>query len=58
MDLSKITVASARKALDAKEFSSVELTDGYLDAIKKKALDMCRMSDAPIEVTAEKAEKK
>ena len=36
MELSKITIASARKSLDAKEYTSRELTDAYLDAIKKK----------------------
>jgi aspartyl-tRNA(Asn)/glutamyl-tRNA(Gln) amidotransferase subunit A len=36
MDLSKLTIASARRALDAKEFSSLELTQAYLDAIAQK----------------------
>ena len=36
MDLTKLTVASARKSLDAKEFSSRELTDAYLSDIAKK----------------------
>ncbi len=36
MDLSNITVASARKSLDAKEYSSRELTDAYLGEISKK----------------------
>ena len=36
MDLSKITIAEARRALDAKEYSSAELTDAYLDAIREK----------------------
>ena len=36
MDLSKITIASARKSLDAKEFSARELTDAYLGEISKK----------------------
>lgn len=36
MDLSKITIASARKSLDAKEYSSLELTNAYLDAIRAK----------------------
>src|ERR1700722_6297586 len=40
MDLSKLTIVGARKALDAKEFSAVELTDAYLDAIKKKDSDI------------------
>src|SRR3954471_10406252 len=33
MDLSKLTVAAARKALDEKAFSSAELTDAYLKNI-------------------------
>ena len=36
MDLSKITITEARKALDAKEYSALELTNAYLDAIAKK----------------------
>jgi aspartyl-tRNA(Asn)/glutamyl-tRNA(Gln) amidotransferase subunit A len=36
IDLSKITIASARKSLDAKEFTARELTDAYLEAIRKK----------------------
>lgn len=40
MDLSKLTLKAARAALDKKDFSSVELTDAYLDAIKKKDDDV------------------
>lgn len=36
MDLSKLTLKDARAALDKRVFSSVELTDAYLDAIKAK----------------------
>ena len=36
MDITKLTVASARKALDAKEFSAKELTDEYLKQIRAK----------------------
>ncbi len=36
MDLSKITIAEARRALDAREFSALELTNAYLEAIAKK----------------------
>lgn len=36
MDLSKLTIAEARRALDAKEYSALELTNAYLDAIAKK----------------------
>ncbi len=33
MDTSKITIASARRDLDTKQYSSLELTNAYLDAI-------------------------
>lgn len=36
MDLSKLTIVSARKALDAKEFTALELTDAYLSEIEKR----------------------
>lgn len=36
MDLSRLTILSARKALDAKEFTSLELTDAYLAEIEKR----------------------
>ncbi len=36
MDLSTLTIAEARRALDAKEYSALDLTEAYLDAIKKK----------------------
>jgi len=36
MDLSKITLESARRSLDAKEYSSIELTDAYLKNIAAK----------------------
>jgi aspartyl-tRNA(Asn)/glutamyl-tRNA(Gln) amidotransferase subunit A len=51
VDLSKITIASARKSLDAKEFSAVDLTKAYLDAIEKKDKDI----HAYIEVWGETA---
>jgi aspartyl-tRNA(Asn)/glutamyl-tRNA(Gln) amidotransferase subunit A len=40
MDLSKLTIAGARKALDAKEFSAAELTDSYLAEIEQKDGDI------------------
>lgn len=40
MDLSNLTIAATRKALDAKEFSAVELTDSYLAEIEKKDGDI------------------
>lgn len=36
MDLSKLTIAEARRALDAKEYSALDLTNAYLDAIQEK----------------------
>jgi aspartyl-tRNA(Asn)/glutamyl-tRNA(Gln) amidotransferase subunit A len=36
MDLNKLTIKEARRALDAKEFSAVELAQAYLGEIKKK----------------------
>ncbi|MDP3965358.1 MAG: Asp-tRNA(Asn)/Glu-tRNA(Gln) amidotransferase subunit GatA [bacterium] len=36
MDLSKLTISKARKALDAKEYSALELTNAYLTAIAEK----------------------
>ena len=36
MNVSDLTIAEARRALDAKEYSALELTDAYLDAIGKK----------------------
>lgn len=36
MDLSKLTITEARRALDAKEYSALELTDAYLAAIAEK----------------------
>ena len=40
MDLSKLTIAEARRALDAKEYSSLDLTEAYLAAIKEKDADI------------------
>ena len=36
MNLSTLTIAEARRALDAKEYSALELTNAYLDAIGEK----------------------
>ena len=36
MDLSTLTIAEARRALDAKEYSALELTEAYLGTIAKK----------------------
>src|SRR3989344_6475225 len=36
MDISKLTIKEARRALDAKEYSALELTNAYLDAIREK----------------------
>ena len=39
-DLPRLTMAEARRALDAKEYSALNLTDAYLDAIQKKDGDI------------------
>ena len=36
MDVSKLTITEARRALDAKEYSAAELTEAYLNEIRKK----------------------
>jgi aspartyl-tRNA(Asn)/glutamyl-tRNA(Gln) amidotransferase subunit A len=36
MNLGTLTIAEARRALDAKEYSSLELTNAYLDSIAKR----------------------
>jgi aspartyl-tRNA(Asn)/glutamyl-tRNA(Gln) amidotransferase subunit A len=51
MDLSTLTIASARRALDAKEYSALDLTNAYLDAIEKKDGDI----HAYLEVWADSA---
>ena len=40
MDISTLTIAEARRALNAKEYSALELTNAYLDAIAKKDKDI------------------
>src|SRR3989344_9197201 len=40
MNLDSLTIAEARRALDAKEYSALELTEAYLDAIQKKDGDI------------------
>ena len=40
MDVSKLTISEARRALDAKEFSSKELTEAYLKNIREKDGDI------------------
>jgi aspartyl-tRNA(Asn)/glutamyl-tRNA(Gln) amidotransferase subunit A len=51
IDLSTLTIVKARAALDAKEYSALELTDAYLDAIAKKDGEI----HAYLEVWAESA---
>lgn len=51
MDLSSLTVAQARKDLDARKYSALELTEAYLDAIAKKDKDI----HAYLEVWADSA---
>src|SRR3989344_4837204 len=36
IDLTTLTIATARKKLNAKEFSAIDLASAYLDEIKKK----------------------
>jgi aspartyl-tRNA(Asn)/glutamyl-tRNA(Gln) amidotransferase subunit A len=36
MDLTNLTIAEARRALDAKEYSALDLTNAYLDVIRAK----------------------
>jgi aspartyl-tRNA(Asn)/glutamyl-tRNA(Gln) amidotransferase subunit A len=40
MDLSRLTIAEARRALDAREYSAVDLARAYLDAIRTKDSDI------------------
>lgn len=51
MDLKKITIAEARRALDAKEYSALELTEAYLSEIEKRDSDI----HAYLEVWADSA---
>lgn len=51
MDLSKLTIAEARRALDAKEFSALDLTNAYLAEIDKKNPEL----NAYLEVWADSA---
>jgi aspartyl-tRNA(Asn)/glutamyl-tRNA(Gln) amidotransferase subunit A len=51
MDLSTLTIASARRALDAREYSALDLTNAYLDAKEKKDGDI----HAYLEVWADSA---
>lgn len=51
MDLSSLTIERARKALDAKEYTALALTEAYLEAIAKKDGDI----HAYIEVWADSA---
>ena len=51
MDLKILTIAEARRALDAKEYSALELTNAYLDAIAKKDVEI----HAYLEVWADSA---
>ena len=39
-DLTDLTIADARKGLDAKDFTATELTGAYLDAIEAKNGDL------------------
>ncbi|HWO07325.1 MAG TPA: Asp-tRNA(Asn)/Glu-tRNA(Gln) amidotransferase subunit GatA [Candidatus Paceibacterota bacterium] len=51
IDLSKLTVADARRALDAKEYSALDLTNAYLSEIEKRNPEL----NAYVEVWANSA---
>lgn len=51
MDLSKLTIVDARRALDAKEYSALDLTNAYLENIAKRDGDI----HAYLEVWADSA---
>jgi aspartyl-tRNA(Asn)/glutamyl-tRNA(Gln) amidotransferase subunit A len=51
MDLSTLTVVSARRSLDAKEYTALQLTEAYLKAIEEKDKDI----NAYLEVWASSA---
>ncbi len=51
MDLSKLTIVEARRALDAKEYSALDLTEAYLVAIEKRNPEL----NAYLEVWADSA---
>src|SRR3989344_3876569 len=51
MNLATLTITEARKALDAREYSALELTEAYLDAIAKKDTEI----HAYLEVWADSA---
>ena len=51
MDLSTLTLAQARRDLDAKKYSALELTEAYLAAIREKDADL----HAYLEVWSESA---
>ncbi|MBI4067976.1 hypothetical protein HY413_01035, partial [Candidatus Kaiserbacteria bacterium] len=40
MNLSMLTISEARRALDAKEYSALELTNAYLNEISKRDGDI------------------
>ncbi len=40
MDLSNLTIAEARRALDAREYSALDLTNAYLESIAEKDIDI------------------
>jgi len=57
MDLSKLTIKEARRALDAKEYSALELSDAYLDAIAKKDKDIHAYLEVWVDSAREEAKK-
>src|ERR1700722_4804193 len=57
MDVSKLTIAQARKDLDAKKYSALELTNAYLENIKKKDTDIHAYLEVWEESAREEAKK-
>jgi aspartyl-tRNA(Asn)/glutamyl-tRNA(Gln) amidotransferase subunit A len=57
MDLSTLTVAKARKALDAKEYSALELTNAYLENIAKKDGEIHAYLEVWVDSAREEAKK-
>ncbi len=57
IDIAKLTIASARKSLDSKEFSALELTNAYLDEIAKKDKDIHAYLEVWPESAREEAKK-
>jgi aspartyl-tRNA(Asn)/glutamyl-tRNA(Gln) amidotransferase subunit A len=57
MDVSKLTIAQARKDLDARKYSALDLTNAYLDAIAKKDMSLHAYLEVWADSAREEAEK-